>query len=166
MEQEENKKICIYPITYSYIIVTLILVYCIIVPILLINKSNNNILDDLFIKSGYKNIIISFMTTFIILNLTDYLPKYIPTIIRRTIVIIIYNIILKFYINITSYNDGIIKIYKNMSTNFGWLMIIWDLIYINLIGELANKIKNVQILYKKQTKLSIFGLIVLFLLHV
>lgn len=147
---------------YAHSII-LIIILNIIIPIIN-NLDLNNKGTELFKKyyeDMFKSIIIDFITVYFILNISNKLPDNIPIILRRTIIILLYDVLLSVYINKSSYKIGNIAFLKEWGETVGWFAIIWDLVYINAIGALADKI-NIK---SDNINLLMIGLINIILLH-
>ena len=167
--KSENINLTIYPILYAHIIVTSILIYSIIIP--LINKSgiNDEVFDlfkNYYIDNKYKSLILDFFIIYVIIKLAEKSPKNFPKLFSRILCIIIFDTLLTIYINKTSWDQGTIHFLRIWIKKLSLFALIWDIIYMSLTAKLADKINNIHFLKNQYVKLMINIIIIVFLLHV
>jgi hypothetical protein len=73
-----------------------------------------------------------------------------PAFSRRTISIIFLNVLLKYYLSYTTFESETINILKVWLDNLGWLALLWDVIYINAVGYVADKMDESKLLKIKK----------------
>ena len=152
-----------------------ILLYLIIINILIpfikqlntqINiQPNIDIFEKYYSTNRYQSIIIDFLMNYIILNLANKLPNNIPTIYRRIITILFFDVLFTIYIMNTPLQTSNILLFKEWSLSVGWFAILWDILYINSVGIFTD-----QLTYRINTKsnnihLFIASLILFILFH-
>jgi hypothetical protein len=135
----------------SYIIVSLIAIYNILIPL---NKQwnfiDNDMLTKYFVDNKYKYLFVNFVLVLSYLKSSEILPKNIPVISRRTISIIFLNVLFKYYLSSTTFESETINILKVWLDNMGWLAMLWDVIYINAVGYFADKLDESKLLKIKK----------------
>jgi hypothetical protein len=177
-KQNQNEKLNIKSILYAHIIISIVLIYIIFnIPYIrrdindpiditnLDNFSSTELFNIYYVNNKFKSLLVDFFMIYFILKMSDYIPQVVPSILRRTVVIIIFDVLLTFYINRTPLNMGTINFLKVWIVKAGWLAIIWDIIYINLTGELASRINKFDIIKQPKYQLLIMGLIMFVFLH-
>ena len=147
---------------YAHSVIFIIILY-IIIPILnKLNITNNKIeLFKKYYQDIFRSIIIDFITVYLVLNISNKLPDSIPILFRRIVIILLYDVFLSIYINKTSYETSNILLLKEWGETFGWFAILWDLLYINSICILSDKI-NIK---SDNINLAMIFLINIVLLH-
>lgn len=170
-DSKKNKTLLFESIAIAHITVTIILIFYIIMPIL----NSFNIKDtglDLFNQqygiNFYKTIIITFFINYVYLKMAELFPGKIPVIYKRIMVIILFSVLLNYYINNTPFETENIKFMKTWLKTIGWFGLIWDLIHINIVGLLADKINtyNFNLNQMNLRNIFIFFIFTLSLLHI
>jgi hypothetical protein len=165
--QNKNKKLNIYSIMYAHIIVSIILIYLIIIPLLNKLDIKDNTIDmfkNYYQNDKFKSLLVDFFMIYFILKISDQIPS-VPMIFRRILVLILFNVLLSVYINKTPYLTGSTIFLKEWISKLGWTAIIWDLIYVNLTGKLADKINKIDIIKQPKYQLMIMGFIMIGFMH-
>jgi hypothetical protein len=131
-----------------------------------IKDNSINILKSYYIDNKYKSLIMDFLFATLILKISENFPAHIPIIFRRILIIVVFDVILGLYINNTPYLNGTMKFLKEWSSSAGWFAIVWDVIYISLIGKVADKINDIRLIKNNKVELIIFGMVVMSLMHI
>lgn len=148
---KSKSDLSIYSIFYGFLVVSTILIYYILIPILnasCIQDKGIDLLKSYYVEHKYKSLIIDFLFVTMLLKISEKFPDHIPIVFIRILVIIVFDVLLGIYINKTPYVNGTIKFLKEWSISAGWLAIVWDVIYISLIGKVSDKIDDVKIIKK------------------
>jgi hypothetical protein len=166
---ESPKKLTAESIAIAHIIVTTILIIYIIIPLFtLLNIKDDSL--DLFNKqytiNYYKTIIITFFINYVYLKIADLIPGRIPKLYKRIVIILLFSVLINYYITYTPYDVGTIKFMKEWLKTIGWCGIGWDLIYINIIGMLADNINIYNLNETNIFNLLIYSIFTLFILHI
>jgi hypothetical protein len=158
-------------ITYAYLIVSYILIYFILIPI--INRSgisdrSIDIFKSYHIENKFGSLITNFFIHTMILRLAEKFPYHIPILFRRLLVAIVYNVLIGIYVNKSSYatnGTNTIKYLKEWSNSAGWIALIWEVIYVSLVGKAADYIDEFKVINKEPYKTILFGLVTVGMLH-
>ena len=167
--ETENKNLTIYPIIYAHIIITSVLIYGIIIPLINMSGIKDETLDlfkNYYIDNKYKSLILDFFIIYFIIKLAEKSPSKFPKIFSRILCILIFDTFLTIYIHKTSWDQGTIHFLRNWIRKLGLIALIWDIIYMNLTANLADKINNISFFKNQYIKLMINMFIIIFLLHV
>jgi hypothetical protein len=165
----KSKILSIYSTFYAFLFVSIILIYYILIPLLNMSGIKDNgieLLKTYYIDNKYKSLIMDFLFATLILKISENFPNHIPIIFRRILIIVVFDVILGLYINNTPYLNGTMKFLKEWSSSAGWFAIVWDVVYISLIGKVADKIDNIRLIKNNKLQLIIFGMVVISLMHV
>jgi hypothetical protein len=169
INQSTNTQFNIYSYGYSYILVSTILIYYIMIPLintLNIKDDGLSLFNNYYIDNKYKSLVINFLLIYLYLKSAELLPNKIPIIFRRIIIIILFNVILYSYIKTTPYSTGTINFLNKWSSTIGWFAIIWDLLFINTIGYSMDKINSIQLLKNQNYQLLNIGVITFIFMHI
>lgn len=167
---QNNNQLNISSISYAHILVSFILIYYVILPLLLkINEYRHidtiDLFNNYYVSDKFKILLINYGIVFIYLKIAEYLPAYIPISYRRILVIIVFEVLINFYISQTSYDSGFINLYRNLTKNAGWFVLIWNIIYITLTGKVADKINEYHFFNDKSYQIIIISFLTLVLFH-
>jgi len=165
---EKNSELQQNSITYAYIIVSTILVYNILIPIIIksgIDHTGLDILKNQLINNKYKFLVINYFVHTMILRIAEKFPQHIPIFFRRLLIILVYNMLISIYVNKISFSNENIKYMRDWLKHAGWISVIWEIVYISLVGKLADKIDGINIIKKEPYKILLFILVTISLLH-
>jgi hypothetical protein len=163
-----NQKLNIFSIGYSHIIISIIIIFYVIIPILSkigVNDPSIDLFKSYYVDNKYKSLSIDFFLIYIYLKSAELLPNNIPIYFRRLVIILFFDVILYYYINNTPWEVGTIKFLKEWSKVAGWMAIAWDILYIQSIGYFADKLNKFAFIQKESANLLIFVLLSFGLLH-
>lgn len=158
----------VFLIGYSHIIVSVIIIFYIIIPIISKSEIKDQSIDlfkSYYVDNKYKSLSIDFFLIYVYLKSAELLPAHIPIYFRRLAIILFFDVILYYYINNTPYEVGTIKFLKEWSKAAGWIAILWDIIYIQSIGYFADKLNKFNFMKSESNNLIIFVLLSFGLLH-
>jgi len=168
-KSNQAKSLSIHSIGFAHILITTILIFYIMIPIigsLGIKDQGLDLFNEKYNIEFYKTSIITFFINYVYLKIAELLPSQIPIFYKRIGVILFFSVLLNYYINNTPYEVGTIKFMKQWIKSVGWFGIIWDLFLISSIGITADKINNFNLHKMTLFNLLIFIIFTLFLLHV
>ena len=163
-KQNIDKKLSTESIIISHLIITSILIFQIILPLLNsfnIKDNGLDLLNENYNMNFYKTMIVSFFINYVYLKIADLIPGNIHINFKRIVVILICSVLLNYYISNTNYESGTIKFMKEWTKNIGLFGILWDLFNTISVGYLANKINYYDI-----HKLNIKNVIIFFILAI
>ena len=165
---QNNNQLNILSISYAHILVSFILIYYIILPLL--SKLNTNIntinlFKNYYISDKFKILLINYGVVFTYLKIAEFLPNYIPILYRRILIIIILEVLFNFYISQTNYDSGFINLYRNLTRNAGWFVLLWNIFYITITGKIADKINQYHFFNNKSSQIIIISIFTLVLFH-
>lgn len=160
-------KLSIYSITYAHLIVHVILINIMITifDYFKISNAGVDLFKEYYVDNKYKSLIVDFFLIYTYLKIAEFLPAYIPVPFRRLIITFVFDMLLNFYLNTTSYNCGNIEFLKKWASTVGWFAILWDLLLIITIGTVADKINMIEFIKKPIAQIIIFIFLGFSLLH-
>jgi hypothetical protein len=162
------QKLTICSIGFAHIIISTILIFYIILPLIKLLDIKDSRLDlfvNYYSTDKFKILIINFFINYLYLKIAEIVPSQIPLFYKRILVIIIFNILLSYYINNTSYESSTIKFLKIWFKSVGFFVILWDLIYISSIGLLADKLNQIELYKNNFVQLISFAIFSFTLIH-
>jgi hypothetical protein len=166
---KSKPNLSIYSMFYAFIIVATILIYYVLFPLLNLSGIKDkgiDLLKSYYIDNKYKSLMVDFLFSTMLLKLADKFPVNIPIVFKRILVIFLFDVLLGVYINNSPYLNGTIIFLKEWAAAAGWFALVWDVLYISLIGSVADKIDSISSLKKNPYQLIIYCVVVFVIMHI